>query len=51
MATCNPAVDSVFMLKAYQVIPVEVQKLCGPLVGTQIFLFELQANLLRILIA
>ena len=44
-------IDAVLMLKADQVIAVEVEEFRGPFVGTEIFLFKLQAHLLRIHIA
>ena len=50
VAARDSAINAIFMLKADQIVAIEIEKLRGPLVGSQIFLFEFQAHLLRILV-
>src|SRR6185437_220462 len=51
MAPRSAAKDAIFMLQADEVIAVEVEKFCCPLVGTHIFLRNLQPYLFWIFIA
>jgi hypothetical protein len=48
VAACNSTIDAVLVLKANEIVAVEVEKLRSPLVGNRIFLFQLQAYPLRV---
>ena len=46
-----PAVDSIFMLKADQVVAIEIQELRSPLIGGQIILIQFEPDQFRIVVA
>jgi hypothetical protein len=51
VAARGAAVDAVFMLQADKIVAIEVQEICGPLIGGNVFLRQLQAHLFRIIVA
>ena len=51
VAACIAAVNAIFMLQADQVIAIEVEEIGGALVGRKVFLGNLQAHLLWIVVA